>query len=482
MRTPYNYTYLAMGALLFLSFSLVHADDRNKTNGAPPSHSASAPAVHAGPSGGGGSHGAPPSRSPQVVHATPSGGSAGVHTGGSNTPHPSGSGAVVHTSGSNTPHPTSGSNTPHPTSGGTVVHTSGSNTPHPTGGGTVVHTSGSNTPHPTSGSNTPHPTGGGTVVHTSGSNTPHPTGGGGGVHPPLGITRGPNGKVATWRGKSGSEARFDRNGGIRSVRTGGMTIVHGPHGGRYVTTERGDHTRIVTNGAGHGYVQRPFTYRGHEYARRSYYYRGRSYSTYYRSYSYRNIHLSGYAPFHYYSPVFYGWAYHPWLRPVDYGWGWYGSPWYSYYGGYFTPWRTYPGAAFWLTDYLIASSLQDAYQQQVDAQAQGSPDAGGAALSPEVKQMIADEVQRQLALENSERQQVARNIEPDPASSGLPRMLADGASHVFVVSNTLDVSDSTGQSCEVTEGDVLRLQTPPPQDATAGFLNVLASKGQDCPR
>jgi hypothetical protein len=101
-------------------------------------------------------------------------------------------------------------------------------------------------------------------------------------------------------------------------------------------------------------------------------------------------------------------------------------------------------------------------------------------LTPDVKEAIAGEVQRQLALENAERQQVGQNVEPDPASSGLPRMLADGASHVFVVSSTLDVSDSTGQSCVVTEGDVLQLQTPPPQNASAGFLNVLASKGQDC--
>ena len=301
--------------------------------------------------------------------------------------------------------------------------------------------------------------------------------------PPPGVTRGPNGRVATFRGANGNQARFAADGHVRSVTTNGMTIVHPPNGGRQVVVERADHTRIVTNGAGHGYVQKPFTYRGHEYASRTYYYNGRPYVRYYRSYTYRGVYLVGYTPARYYPPVFYGWAYHSWGRPVYFTWGWVGSPWYGFYGGYFAPYPYYPSASFWLTDYLIATNLQLAYQQRLDAQAaQAGYPGGQVALTPEVKQAIADEVQRQLALENSEGQQAAQNVEPDPQSSGLPRMLADGASHVFVVSNALDVTDAQGQSCVVTEGDVLQLQTPPPQDASAGFLNVLASKGQDCQR
>jgi len=314
--------------------------------------------------------------------------------------------------------------------------------------------------------------------------------------PPAGVTRAPNGRVATYRAPNGNQARFDANGHVRSVTTHGMSIVHPPNGGRQVVVERVDHTRIVTNGAGHGYVQKPFNWHGHEYASRTYYYNGRPYVRYYRSYSYRGVYLVGYTPVRYYSPVFYGWAYHPWARPVYYRWGWVGSPWYGYYGGYFAPAPYYPSASLWLADYLIAMNLQLAYQQQLDAQAaaqapppqpgyyggQGGYTSGQVALTPDVKQAIADEVQRQLALENSEGQQAAQNVDPDPQSSGLPRMLADGESHIFVASNALDVTDAQGQSCVVSDGDVLQLQTPPPQDASAGFLNVLASKGQDCPK
>ncbi len=102
---------------------------------------------------------------------------------------------------------------------------------------------------------------------------------------------------------------------------------------------------------------------------------------------------------------------------------------------------------------------------------------GQPVLTPDVKQMIADEVRRQIALENAEAQQNAQNTEPDPASSGIARMLADNASHVFVVGASLDLLDSTGQECAVSEGDVLQLATPPPPNATAANVIVMGGKG-----
>jgi hypothetical protein len=64
-------------------------------------------------------------------------------------------------------------------------------------------------------------------------------------------------------------------------------------------------------------------------------------------------------------------------------------------------------------------------------------------MTPEVKQMIADEVKNQIALENSEAQQTAQNQEPDPASSGVGRLLAEGH-HTIVAGSTLDVVDTAG--------------------------------------
>ena len=119
---------------------------------------------------------------------------------------------------------------------------------------------------------------------------------------------------------------------------------------------------------------------------------------------------------------YYGWAYNPWAAPVYCGWGWGGSPWYGYYGGYFAPYPVYPSAAFWLTDYLIAANLQAAYAAQAEANAEAAAartmprqrtirwpamEAAAApmrpvALSPEVKQAIADEVKAQIAAAQAE--------------------------------------------------------------------------------
>jgi len=56
-------------------------------------------------------------------------------------------------------------------------------------------------------------------------------------------------------------------------------------------------------------------------------------------------------------------------------------------------------------------------------------------------------------------------------------MLSDGHKHVFVVGSALDVTDSNQAECALSDGDVLALMGPPPPDATAADLVVLASKG-----
>lgn len=270
----------------------------------------------------------------------------------------------------------------------------------------------------------------------------------------------------------------------------GMDVHHTLSGNRHVMVERADHSRVYAERGGRGYVQRPYHYRGHEYARRSYYYHGHYYHAYYGRYYYHGVYVSPYYSSYYYAPAYYGWAYNPWVAPVPYAWGWGGSPWYGYYGGYFTPYPVYASASLWLTDYMIANSLQAAYQAQLAANAQAAANAQGAAegaapLTPEVKQAIADEVRNQIAIENTEAKMAsAANGEPDPASSSIQRLLNDGKPHVFVPGHDLDVVDAGGQECGLSQGDAIQLgagQTAP--DATAATLAVLASKGgKECPR
>jgi len=259
--------------------------------------------------------------------------------------------------------------------------------------------------------------------------------------------------------------------------------------------ERADHSRVVAERGGRGYVQHPYGYHGHEYGHRTYYEHGRAYDRFYRGYSYHGAYVEMYSPAVYYGPAFYGWAYNPWAVPIAYpvaAWGWGVSPWFGFYGGFFTPYPVYATPSLWLTDYLVSQSLAASYQAAADAQAQGqgqvqdqAPAPDAAPLSAAVKDQIAAEVQRQIALENSEAQAQAANAgaEQDPASSGIQRMLTDNVQHVFVVGKDLDLVDAAGNECAVSEGDALQLTGPAGANADAATLAVLASKGKkECPK
>jgi hypothetical protein len=283
-----------------------------------------------------------------------------------------------------------------------------------------------------------------------------------------------------------------------------MTITHPGRGPRTVVVEHNGRT-IVANGAHGGYVQRPYLVRnGRTYVQRTYVVNNVAYAGVYRSYGYRGYCCYyGYVPGYYYAPAYYGWAFNPWVAPVYYTpalWGWAGAPWYAYYG--FTPYPTYPSAAFWLTDYLMAANLQAAYAAQTEAsqqayqagvaagQAQAGgppppPDNGGGnasaqnqpvQLTPEVKQMIADEVKAQLAAE----QAAAGNpAQPAPTGDQVPDAL-NPAERVFIASSNLDVTTSAGQACSLTPGDVVMRMTDQPDANQQVNASVQTSKASDC--
>jgi len=267
----------------------------------------------------------------------------------------------------------------------------------------------------------------------------------------------------------------------------GMDVHHGLGGGRMVSHDLPGHDRIVSERGRRGYLQRGYAFHGHDFGRRAYFDHGHEYNRYYRGYEYRGMYLNVYAPGFYYGPGFYGWAYNPWAAPIAFGWGWGGNPWVGYYGGYFQPYPVYPSAAFWLTDYIISQDLQAAYAARQAGENDGTPVAAGGppVLTPEVKDMIADEVKNQLARENTEATQNAQQQDLAPNSSSIERMLTDvsnGHPHVFVAGGSLDVTDASGAECVVSDGDALQLRTAPAPNETSANLVVLSSKGSpECP-
>ena len=284
-----------------------------------------------------------------------------------------------------------------------------------------------------------------------------------------------------FHGSNGSSARFAPSGHPTVVRTyGGATIVHAPSGARRIEVVRPGGRVIVTNGAGHGYMQRSISVHGNAFVQRTYYVHGMAYPRYYRPYSYRGIAFNVYTPVRFYSPRFYAWGYTPWARPIYYNFGWAANPWYGFYGGYFSPYPYYAAPNYWLTDYLLANALQEAYQERADAAAAAQTrydPSGQVALSPQVKNLVAAEVQRQLAQESAQSQNAGQALS---ASTGPPPILADNNPHVFVVGSSL-IANTGGQECALTHGDVLQLNPSPSADPSFANVQVLASKGQDCP-
>jgi len=284
----------------------------------------------------------------------------------------------------------------------------------------------------------------------------------------------------------GDQVRMRPGGKPGDVHVAGrnMDIHHGLAGGRSSRVERADHSRVVAERGRRGYVQHPYRFRGHEYGHRTYWAHGRAYDRFYARYPYHGVYVEMYSPAFYYPPAFYGWAYNPWAVPIAYpvaAWGWGVAPWYGVYGvGWFTPYPVYASASLWLTDYMISTTLAAAYQAQVDAAAQAqaavAPDA--APLTPDVKSLIAQEVQRQIAVENAEAAPQQQAAGPNPEISGVQRLLSDNQSHVFVAGAAIDVVDANNNECAISDGDVLQLTpTALPDDATAATLVVMTSKG-----
>ncbi|MDR3762735.1 MAG: hypothetical protein P4M01_01430 [Acidobacteriota bacterium] len=456
--------FVALLVLLFCAVSSLHADDKKKSSTPAPAKAApakAAPATHA--SGGGAAH---------PGGASANGGGTQQHGGAANTgPRLNGG------SGAGGSHPATGPTANQPGQGKATGPTA--NQP---GQGKATGPTASQPNHGIGTTPSLNNHGGGMAPNNAGRG-PNSVGRGPATpvnHGPAGLNRTPMARGAEVHHLQGGSAIQRRPGGrISDVHDAhrGMDIHHGLDGSRRVSMMRPDHSRLVAERGRRGFIERPYQFRGHDFARRNYYYHGRMYSAYYRGYRYRGIDMHVYAPPMYYAPGFYGWVYNPWPVAVSFGWGWGGQPWVGFYGGYFAPYPVYPTASLWLTDYMISSELAAAYEAGKASGNQPPPqeDAQQTALTPEVKQMIADEVKAQVALENAELAQTRQGQEVDPGSSGIARALADGQPHTYVVGAPLDVVDSASNECALTEGDVVQLNGQ--ADGDVASVVVLASKG-----
>jgi hypothetical protein len=298
---------------------------------------------------------------------------------------------------------------------------------------------------------------------------------------------GPAGSTET-TSRNGNIVRKAADGSVIDVRNpkNGMLIHHSLNGDRRVVVERPDHTRIVTASRGVQYVQHPYNFGGHTYINRTFYVHGKVTNQLYRPYNYGGTSYDVYATGRYYDPRFYQWATSRQSAPQSFNWSYTSgnAPWYAYYKGVFTPETSYTSPALWMADYVIASSLKSHYENNAPAASDAPPADPSAAITPQVKQGVADEITRQIKIESNEAQQTAQHKEPDPAAASvITEISSDRATHDFIADSQLDLIDPSGRRCILSEGDVVEVSGAPAPGSSSVTAVVMFSKGDlECGR
>jgi hypothetical protein len=284
-----------------------------------------------------------------------------------------------------------------------------------------------------------------------------------------------------YHGKDNNTAAIIHGGRIARVQRGDTLVRRTPGGPRTVIAQRAG-SRVVVHGSGRGYVERSVVVGRRSYVQRTYYANHVAYVRVYRPVRYYGVVVNVYSPIRYYPAAYYGWAVDPWGVPITYSWNWAGDPWFGYYGPYFRPWGVYAGPSFWLTDYLIASNLQAAYQAGEEAgETDAAVDSGQAAepsatMSDDTKQMIEAEVRRQLAEAQAE-----AGATKEVGDSIPPSLLESGA-HLFVADEDVEVQNAVnGETCVIGEGDAIEMNGRLPKNGGDISVMVRASKGANCP-
>jgi len=310
-----------------------------------------------------------------------------------------------------------------------------------------------------------------------------------------------DGTIASYR-DSTKTVSFDRRGRVSSLRTSNLEVRRGAHGERTIISRRADNSRLVSTGPHSGYIERNVVSGNRSFIQRTAVINQIIITRNYVAYNYAGVRLMRFVTPGFYAPAFYGWAFYPWAAPVRFTFGWMGAPWYVGPYPYFTAYPVYPGAAFWLTDYLLGETLATAYQlhadevladeayvdDNVDSADAAAPDSDDSEqfdtlraeattpISPELKAAINEEVKQELSYDSAA--SAAQNEETgyDEVSS-----LLGSPNRVFVVSDDLDVTTVDEQGCGLQPGDILQLEAAPASDSALVQLRVASSKKMDCP-
>lgn len=173
------------------------------------------------------------------------------------------------------------------------------------------------------------------------------------------------------------------------------------------------------------------------------------------------------------------WGFYPWFWPnVWYGWSpwawtwpWFGAPWYASWSWYWQPYpAVYTGPDYWVTDWVVSDMLNDAYQRGLAEGAATSSQPTSAPITDAEKEQLRAQVDQLAQGYRSEETVDLRNI------------LANHPDYIFPVNQTISVMP-TGRAaaCRLTEGDLLKVATPPTDQNPTATMTVISSKYGSCP-
>ena len=311
----------------------------------------------------------------------------------------------------------------------------------------------------------------------------------------------PDGSISSYR-DSTKTVSFTHSGKVSSLRTANLEVRHSANGQRTVISRRADNINLISTGAHSGYVERNVVVGNQTYIQRTTVINNRIVTNHYVGFAYGGVAMARLVTPVFYAPAFYGWAFYPWVAPIHFTFGWFGAPWYIGPNPYFVPYPVYPGAAFWLTDYMIGETLAEAYEMHAEAELARNriedypsdaddstiADAEDAdpvdtvsapvttPITPELKAAIAEEVKQELSYDNAASTAKAQETSYDEVTSVL-----ESPHHVFMVSSDLEVTTLDEQACSLEAGDILQLEAPPAEGSALAELRVASSKRTDCP-
>jgi hypothetical protein len=172
----------------------------------------------------------------------------------------------------------------------------------------------------------------------------------------------------TYTTSKGDTVIIGKDHNIRTIQTkDGIRIEHNLHGQPTITSKTTGGDLVFRQGSSNIYVQgRETSFPSGNFIKRTGVTAdGKLSASLYQVVPFNNHNYTVLAPTTLYSPIFLTWMTGSWSQPVPGGasaWVWNGAPGPGYYG--FSPYQQYAGPSYWLTDYVIANTLEDAYVDQ----------------------------------------------------------------------------------------------------------------------